>query len=117
MMSKLHNKAKHIQPWSDAGLSLVSVGSGISVCKAGICHWSFVGLVPAPPTDFSADVGWGDKAGQFYSSLCICLSSVHVVCWSPPAGSTDLPGNGCSRPTALAGLLCGCNFFMDCCSW
>lgn len=100
MMSKLQNKAKRIQRWSDAGLRLVSVGGGVSDCEAGICRWSFVGLVPAPPIDCGADVGCADKAGQWHSFLCIRLSGAYVVCVSLPAKSTDLSGNGGSRPTA-----------------
>ena len=107
MMSKLQNKAKHIEHWSDAGLRLVSVGSGVSVCEAGICRWGFVGLVPAPPIDSDADVGWGDKAG----SVIVSYASLWLACtWS--VGPRQ-PGALTSLVTAPADLQHKHNCYAD----
>jgi len=98
MISKLQNKAKHIQHWCDARLRLVWAGSSASICKAGICHWSFTGLVPASPVESGADVEWETRLGSF----TVCYASVCLACtWS--VGRRQ-PGVLTSLVTAAADL-------------
>lgn len=81
MVSKQQNKAKRFQHQCDSGWRL---GSGVSVCKAGVCRWHFTGLVPA-----LLSTSGKTRLGGF-TAFC---TSVHPVCmWSvSPWQSAVLP--------------------------